>query len=80
MAWVTGDKLSATQRKAVLNAYGYRWTKENEARARAWGAARNVSALVADADWLRAHAFYITRRGELSERHKQAMPRSMAER
>lgn len=77
MSWIAGDKLTPTQGLAVLNAYGYRWTIENQARARQWlGGARGVPtiSLVTDAEWLADHAFYVTRQGEISRRHRYCMP------
>lgn len=71
MAWVAGDMLTTAQRDAVRNSFGYRWTVENERRARQWyGGSRPTVPLVSDDDWLASHAFYVTNLGELSRRHR----------
>jgi hypothetical protein len=34
---IRGDKLNPAQRRVVLRAFLYRWTRDNTERARAWG-------------------------------------------
>jgi hypothetical protein len=79
---VRGSDLTPAAKRQVLGAYGYRWTVENERRAREWfhssGHEPPRAALVTDAQWLADHSFAITSRGELSLRDKWAAPHYMA--
>lgn len=81
MGWIRGDMLTDEQTRAVLNRFAHRMTYEN-AKARPG----HVSfmrrggyrlPLVSDAEWLADHCFYVTRRGELSERHVHCQPAYM---
>ncbi len=78
---IRGDRLNAELRAEVLNAYGYRWTHENEARARNWHfiSARPTMALISDEQWLREHAFRVTVKGHLDKRIRHAMPAFFAD-
>lgn len=83
MACINGSKLSPATRQEVLSAYGYRWTVENERRAREWfraGKAEPPTApLVTDEEWLADHAFHVTRDGRLDARHRHAEPACLAD-
>jgi hypothetical protein len=79
-----GDKLNSSQRQQVLSAFGYRWTKENETRARSWykssGFHPPMTALQTDDQWLKEHAFHFTKDGSrLAGNRKYAEPSFMAE-
>lgn len=80
---VRGDKLPHHLQQEILNSFGYRWTKENEVRARSWFKAGNAKPpripLISDAQWLREHAFHVTRAGKLDLRHHHAEPYYMAD-
>jgi len=80
---VRGDKLPYNLQREILNSFGYRWTKENEGRARSWYATGGVKPpripLISDAQWLREHAFHVTKDGRLSLRHHHAEPHYMAD-
>jgi hypothetical protein len=67
---IRGDRLLSATRAEVLDAFGYRWTVENEERARRWAAmpARHTAPTLTDAEWLRTHAFYVNRNGALTTR------------
>lgn len=74
MPWIRGDKLPERLRSAVLRAYVYRMTHEArrafpEATAQMLRGGYRLDP-VSDADWLASKAFYVTRRGELSARHR----------
>ena len=76
MRLVTGINLNARCRAEVLSAYGYRWTVENERRAREWyrtgGHEPPTCELVTDARWLQDHAFYVVPdRLSLNRRHAE---------
>ena len=76
---VRGDKLNASQKREVLSAFGYRWTTQNEGRARNWYAAGKSepprAPLVSDEQWLREHAFHFNAKtGRLSLNRKRAEP------
>lgn len=79
---VVGTNLSPDMKRAVLNAYGYRWTVENEQRARQWfargGHKPPTAPLVTDSQWLAQHAFSVTTKGTLSRRDKWAAPHYLA--
>lgn len=76
MACVNGLKLSDRARREALGAFGYRWTRENEKRARAWYAVGKVEpptmALISDSDWLAQHAFHVKKDGTLNARRRFA--------
>lgn len=78
---VRGDRLSESARREVLAAYGYRWTVENEARARHWYGNKGMPrvALITDVEWLAAHAFDVVKDGSrLSRRSRGCWPASLA--
>jgi len=83
MALIRGDLLPERLRRQVLDAYGYRLTKENRARARKWYGKRSLPSSAAfkhtDAEWLRTHYFEVTRSGELSQVRRHAVPAALAE-
>ena len=81
MACVNGSKLSAATRADVLNRYGYRWTLENEKRARQWHGRLEppTAPLVSDSEWLAGHAFHIKADGSLDERRNRAEPACLAD-
>jgi hypothetical protein len=81
---VRGDQLSESARRQVLAVFGYRWTIENESRARAWR--RDVSLdppripLIPDEQWLREHAFHVVKDGSRLMRNRpHAEPACLAE-
>jgi hypothetical protein len=77
LSLIRGDQLTTTQRRQVFDAFGYRWTAENEQRARQWLAERvPMSAPTSDEEWIRAHAFHCTESGAVMLRH--AEPASLA--
>lgn len=63
---IQGKCLSDRQADMVLNAYGYRWTKQNAARAKNWRGRHGAPTipLVSDEEWLREHAFRFTNDGK----------------
>lgn len=79
---VRGDKLAPATRADVLRAFGYRWTTENEGRARSWYAAGKLDPptmpLVSDAAWLAAYAFHVRKDGKLDARRRAAVPANLA--
>ena len=78
-----GIDLSSQARAEVLNAFGYRWTVENEQRAREWyragGQKPPSMRLVTDEEWLADHAFYVTKSGRLAWNRHRVVPSYMAE-
>ena len=65
---IKGKNLNKRQREEVLNAFGYRWTLENETRARKWHKGFNNATLPTmplqtDEQWLNEHAFHFVRDG-----------------
>jgi hypothetical protein len=81
---VRGDKLSESARREVLASYGYRWTVENESRARAWcrngGFNPPIIPVITDAEWLREHAFHVVRDGSrLMVNRRHAEPACLAD-
>lgn len=83
MPCVNGSKLSPAVRREVLSAYGYRWTVENERRARNWYASMGLKPptipLISDSQWLAEHAFHITKFSNLDQRYTFAEPACMAD-
>ncbi len=78
---VRGDQLTADQKRQVLNAFIYRWTKENEVRARQLFAKHGGPpriAPVTDAQWIKDHAFHMTKAGHLQLNRRHAEPAFMA--
>jgi hypothetical protein len=79
---IRGNELNEHQRREVLAAFGYRWTKENEVRARTWyksgGHEPPTMQLQADAEWLAEHAFYVNRDGSRTAR-RHAEPHYLAD-
>ena len=78
---VRGDQLPSNLRRDVLASYIYRWTSDNPARERAWRGIKGAPTipLISDAQWLREHAFYVTDRGTLDKRKKNAEPAYLIE-
>lgn len=83
MPWVRGSELPERLRVAVLNRYVYRMTVESIRR---WPEAAKTMrdggyAMPprTDAEWLDATAFYVTRNGELSARHRYCTPASLVD-
>jgi hypothetical protein len=80
---IRGDKLPEHLKREVLNSFPYRWTKENEGRARYFYKYGKVdpprSELISDEQWLREHAFHVTKAGKLDARHAHAEPHFMAD-
>jgi hypothetical protein len=80
MACVNGSKLTRETREAVLSAYGYRWTVENQARARQWlsGQVPTIPP-VSDSQWLAEHAFHVRKDGSLDARRRHCEPACLAD-
>jgi len=74
MAWTRGDKLPERLRNAVLRQYVYRMTVEsiraNPDAAEHMRRGGYRMPIRTDAEWLGRTQFYVTRRGELSARHR----------
>ena len=83
MACVNGAKLNADAREQVLSTFGYRWTVENETRARRWCATGGIEPptmpLVTDSEWLASYAFHVTKTGRLDTRRRYTLPACMAD-
>lgn len=84
MPYVNGSKLSESAREEVLSKFTYRWTVENERRARSWYSDGNVQppriSLISDAEWLAQHAFRVIKDGtRLDARQQFAKPACMAD-
>ncbi len=81
MKLIKGDNLTASQRREVLARYIYRWTIENRQRTHAWRRmdGRPTMPLETDAAWLSSHAFHITDKGVLSDRHSHCESVYMAD-
>jgi hypothetical protein len=64
---IRGDKLTEKQRSIVLSVFGYRWTAENESRAKEWtkdyGTQPEHLIMQTDQDWLKGHAFHFIKDG-----------------
>lgn len=80
MKYTIGSELPEATKREVLSAYGYRWTIENEARARQWHGAGTTppQSLPTDAAWLADHAFATTRSGRLNRSVNHSFPAFMA--
>lgn len=78
---VKGSNLSPKLRKEVLARYPYRWTVDNTRREYFWKDSKNkpTMALATDEEWLAAHAFYVTQKGELDARRHHCEPAFMAD-
>ena len=75
-----GENLSPEQIKHVKSAYGYRWTIQNENRARNWlGESAPTIALIDDEQWTKEHAFYFRKDGKPSRKHNHCVPAYMAD-
>ena len=84
MPCVNGSKLSDSARREVLSAFGYRWTAENEKRARQWYKTSKMepptAPLISDGEWLDQHAFHVVKDStRLSARLCHAEPACMAD-
>jgi hypothetical protein len=78
---IRGDKLPYRLQQQVLARFVYRWTTGNSQRESAW---RGISGkptipLISDAQWLKEHAFHVTKAGQLDARHAHAEPHYMAD-
>lgn len=77
---IRGDKLPPHLKAEVLRQFIYRWTSENQQRESAWGRMDKPRIpLISDAQWLREHAFHVTKDGRLSLKHHHAEPYYMAD-
>jgi hypothetical protein len=79
---VRGDKLPPKLQREVLAMYVYRWTVDNTQRERAWNgiAGQPTIPLITDDQWLREHAFFVTKCGTLDKRRNHhAQPAYMAD-
>ena len=80
---IKGENLTEAQKGEVLNAYGYRWTIENQKRAalRSFHIQKNLpkDMLISDWQWIKDHAFYITQKGHLDARRRHCEPAFMVE-
>lgn len=75
-----GENLTPEQIKQVKSAYGYRWTIQNENRARMWiGNSVPTMSLIEDEQWIKEHAFYFRKDGKLSKNHNHCVPVWMAD-
>jgi hypothetical protein len=74
--WTRGTDLSNQARHDVLNAYGYRWTVENETRARAWYKDHKspTGPPVTDEQWLAGYEFLVRANGQLDQRAQSCRP------
>lgn len=72
MPYRYGNTLSPDEQRDVLDAFGYRWTVENQRRATSWyrtgGHKPPTMPPISDADWLRCTAFRVTKSGRLDRR------------
>lgn len=95
MPLIRGDELRPDLQRQVLAMYVHRCTREHTAFHQAIGRsfvslvpgqicigcgkpARELPTLT-DAEWLRAHAFYVTRRGQLDARRSHCEPAIIAD-
>ena len=78
---IRGDKLPSHLKAEVLRKFIYRWTTENQRRESSWSgiSGKPRIPLISDAQWLREHAFHVTKDGRLSLRHHHAEPYYMAD-
>jgi len=83
MRLVNGSKLLPATRAEVLRCFMYRWTFENERRARyshsVGGHNPPTMPLVTDEQWLREHAFYVRNDGALARNRHHCEPHYMAQ-
>jgi len=77
MQLIRGDKLTVAQKEHVKRAYIYRLTIENGYPEKNPCNVRVPA--ITDEQWLKEHAFYITKSGELSAKHKHCEPAFMAD-
>lgn len=77
---IRGDKLPYHLQQEVLRKFIYRWTSDNTQRDYAWSkiSGKPRIPLITDAQWLREHAFHVTKAGKLDLRHHHAEPGFMA--
>lgn len=75
---IKGNELTPKQREEVLNAFIYRWTRDNKNPARAKTQARIP--LVSDDEWLQDHAFhFVTNGSRLMYNRRYCVPAYEAE-
>lgn len=77
MRLVKGNELLPSTQRAVLSSFTYRLTVENGYPKRNPCGARVPA--ISDAQWLKEHAFYVTKDGRLSRAHRHCEPHYMAE-
>jgi len=79
---IRGDRLNERQKRMVLSAFIYRWTKDNHRREEVYRGifGKPTIPLVSDAQWLKEHAFHFVRDGSrlMANRH-YAEPAFMTE-
>ncbi len=78
---IQGKSLTQSQRRIVLAAFVYRWTRDNEQRERAWAGIKGkpTVALQSDEEWLREHAFHFVNDGSrLMANRRHAEPAYLA--
>ena len=77
---VKGENLTPKQIQEVKSAFGYRWTIQNENRARNWQH-NNVPtvALIDDEQYIKEHAFYFRKDGKLASVPRHCVPVYLAE-
>jgi len=78
---IKGENLTPKQAQEVKSAFGYRWTIQNESRARNWNRAGGSPSipLIDDEQWLKEHAFYFRKDGKLATRPRHYVPVYMME-
>ena len=83
MKWLKGTELTQEQRAQVLNAFGFRWTHENLARAELWHDYKRprsaMYTLESDAQWLAEHCFQFVNDGSRLGTGRNAMPVYLAD-
>jgi hypothetical protein len=77
---IRGDKLPPHLKAEVLRKFIYRWTTGNTQLDQAYrGIETPRIPMISDEQWLREHAFHVTKDGRLSLRHHHAEPYYMAD-
>lgn len=79
MHYVIGTNLQPSTKQDVLSTFGYRWTVENEARAKDWHHVKRGPFInETDVEWLARYSFAVKTDGTLDRRHGSAYPASFA--
>jgi len=74
-----GENLTPKQIAQVKAAFLYRWTIENkDSEAWAYISTPRIP-LVTDEEWIKEHAFYFRKDGQLSRKHTSCVPVYMAD-